>query len=170
MNATDLTVQEARAQLASAEERQAQDRRDATIEELKMVRAQLAKARGAYQVLAGRVKEEREFKARMKGHIEQLDEAIRQNWSQRPAVAEHLPDDPDVVAWNKERQRFARQREKLNRELQAAPETRVVDLVYYNDPAVGIIPNLERAEANLLTALDPHAKDWMKGGIYGVTP
>jgi hypothetical protein len=170
MSVTNLTVQEAFAHLAAAQERQEQDRRDGMIEELKMVRAQLVKARQSYQILAGRVKEEREYRARMKGAIEQMDEAIRQNWSQRPAVAEHLSEDPDVVAWNKERQRFVRQREKLNAQLQAAPETRVVDLVYFNDPAVGIIPNLERAEQNLLTALDPHAKDYLKGGIYGVTP
>jgi hypothetical protein len=165
---TDQDVVIARAALHQAEAAARDEQRKELLAKLAAVRAEKAKAYLDYQRLAGQIKQEREGRASMQGQIERVRDMIGQAWADRPTVADFLPDDPEVVAWRRQYESLERERDKLIARVNAAHETPALELVRYNDPAVGLIPRLEHAEANLLAALDPHARKWTEGGVYPV--
>jgi hypothetical protein len=170
MTSAEAAVVEARHALERAQQEQKNEQRKELLARLAAVRAEKTRAQAEYQRIAGQIKTEREWRAQRQAEIERVRDMIGQSWAQRPKVADFLPDDPEVTQWRRQYARLEAERDKLIARVNAAHETSVLELVRYNDQAAGIIPQLERSEANLLAALDPNARKWMEGGVYPVNP
>jgi hypothetical protein len=122
--------------------------------ELQKVRADLKEARATYLRLTGQIKQQSEARAQIQVEINRLIDAISQSWTGRPRVADILPDDPEVVAWRARHQSLERERDRLIERRNAIPQISIVEVVRLNDPVMGVIPQLERSEANLVAQLD----------------
>jgi chromosome segregation ATPase len=150
---TEYRVAEAQVQLASALEAQRRHRRGELVQQLADARKQLREANATYKRLALQVKTEREQRAFIQSKLDQIFAAIDDSWSQRPAVATYLPNDPDVVAWQQQYSALKAERDKLIAERNAILPSDVMAAVRYEGPT-GIVARLQHLEASLLEQVE----------------
>jgi hypothetical protein len=169
MTSADQAVLTAREALSRAEAEQKKQQRAELLKRLEGVRKDLRAARARYLELEHAIRTARENVAKVREELKRTIERVSQSVDAQPAVADVLPGDPEVAQWRRRHDALEAERDRIIARLHALPDpdTYVVEMVRLSDPAVGILPNLERSEANLLRQLDPRPDEW-KGGLYRV--
>jgi hypothetical protein len=171
MTNADHAVITARAALQSAEEQQHEERQKELLRELEKVRAEKQVATARHNELAAAIKQSREQVGQLRSELKRAIEHVNEGIDRRPRVADYLPNDPEVLAWRRQQEALEQTRDRISARLREAgePERHIVELVRYNDPVMGILPQLERAEQNLMRQLDPEEhKRFLAGGVYHV--
>jgi hypothetical protein len=171
---TTTTARE-RLELAQQELDQAQEvadneRRHQLVTQLGEVRAELRQARARHQELMARSHKEREARDNAQAKVAQVLEQLAESERTRPAVADYLPEDVEVVAWREihealeaKRGRLIAQRDKL-----PDPDLALIEANRYAGP-FGMIATLEFAESNILRQLEGQGGVIrIEGGVYGV--
>ncbi len=104
---------------------------------------------------------------RAQAKVEELSYYISEAIAQKPAVADFLPDDPEVTGWRARYAKLCARREEAiqKREAAQAAMPSLGEAAKY-EGNFGVIANLERAQNNLLRRLrgEPLGGGW-EGGI-----
>jgi hypothetical protein len=148
------------------------EQRAKIVEELAMVREKLRLGKARYLTIATEIKELRLAKDNLRGRIRNAEERIGTHSNQRPRCWEWLPDDPDVVEYERVHAALEAEREALCAELRGInSEQNTFEACQYEGPT-GILVTLALAEGNLLAALERDADQrrgpWERGEINAV--
>lgn len=166
-------IETLRAELERAEQEEAEELQRQRIAKLAEARAELRRARARYQELNVSIKADRAARAEVQGRTNHVAVRLNEHLRQRPAVADYLPEDPEVVAWRKERTELQQERERLIAERDALPDPEASEYFKeacsYEGP-FGIIATLEFTVQNLLHQLEGRSGIIrIEGGISGVS-
>lgn len=165
INAARIGVNEAEDQLKAAREVLAQAERDETTRKLAEVRATLIDQQKQLIEMTKELQRSRGTAKRFQADVDRLTNAISQLTLERPAVADALPDDPEVKAWQKKYDRLQRQRDEAIAHRAEVGQTSADTL-----QAVRLensINQLKYAEQNLLRKLSGEGLGW-KGALNRV--
>jgi hypothetical protein len=140
------------------------------VNELAKVRAELRQARSTHAGLVSRIHPARERWQNQQRRINSALEAIADSEHARPACADWLPDDPEVVAWKKNHaalkikcDRLIQQRDKMEDANDITSEANKYE------GFTGIIAQLTFAEANIVRMLEGRpGMVRFEGGVSGV--
>jgi hypothetical protein len=163
-----LTIEQARAQLIAAEEQAAEERRRQLLGQLDQARKDLRRMRSRHQALATRIQQQRSERHEGLRQLRILDQQLADSWSARPRVADYLPDDEDVIAWEEQHHAIEEKRAALLAALPNPDQGADFDEACSYEGATGKIATLEFTVENLLRQLDGQGRHELKGGIYGV--
>jgi hypothetical protein len=175
---TDVVVSEAQAELQRAQQeldraQQQADRarRTQLVAELAEVRAKLRKARTEHDALVARIHPARERLNNQNGRIMTAMEQIADSEKERPACADYLPDDPEVVAWRKQHAALKVRADNLILERNRMPDPNDItsEANRYEGPA-GLIVVLMYTEQNLMRMLEGRSgMVRLEGGVFPVS-
>ncbi len=154
-----VSVDQARAVLTRAEAEQTTQQRAELIQKLSTVRAEHRQAQARYEELATSIKTRRKERAEWQQKINQVVTRIQESWHVRPEVAEYLPDDPEVMEWQRKHTILEQERATLiqNRDQIPDPEGDVKEAGAF-EGVHGSLAQLEFTERNILAQLDPKLK------------
>jgi DNA repair exonuclease SbcCD ATPase subunit len=174
---TDVVVSDAQAELARAQQEldRAQQQADRArhiqlTAELARVRSELRQAREDHDALAARIHPARERLNNQNGRIHTAMEQIAGSEKARPACADWLPDDPEVVAWTKQHAALKVKADRLILERNKMPDPNDItsEANRYEGPA-GLIVVLMYTEQNLMRMLEGCSGIVrLEGGVFGV--
>jgi hypothetical protein len=138
--------------------------------QLARVRGEIRKAHSDYERLRREIKSGEIQVAVQQSHVEGLTNRISDHMQARPACAEFLPDDPEVVAWQIKYNDLIQRREQAiarRNVLQAEIPNKLAAARYEGN--FGVIAILQRTENNLVRRLrnEPIGQGW-QGGVYRV--
>jgi len=165
-------LEASKAEVARLEAEAAAEERQRLIGELASVREQHRAGLEHYRKLAAQIKAERAARASTWAKVANVNEAIREWMNKRPAVADFLPDDPEVKNWSRRHAEL----EQLRAEALAAhnelpdPERNIIEAASY-EGFTSKIAALEFSESNVLRRLEGggSGKSFaFKSGVYGV--
>jgi hypothetical protein len=161
-------VEEARAQLARAEEAVNAERRTELIGKLAAVRAEIREGRARYGKLRLKIHAQRQDRGNAQEKINSVLRELADSEAARPAVADFLPEDPDVVRWRKHHEALQAKRIRLIGQRDALPDPDsngdVTEAAAYEGPQ-GKIAALEFSEANILRMLGPGRPEAIVTGV-----
>lgn len=154
----DVAVHEAA--LAALRIQQKRDERASLKEQLADTRQKLRLARAEHSRLAAQIIAQQD--ARLDAHKKILDllEKIGDHSHSRPACADFLPFDPEVVAWEQHHAKLVAARERVTAEMPAEPDRRRASLLQ-ND-----IVQLQFAEGHCIEKLRGGLGKIPSGGIF----
>ena len=166
--AIDYKVTQAQAVLASAVKEQHEARHGELVRQLGNVRAQLRMAHRHYQTLTAKIKSDHAERAQIQNKLDMTLFALANNTQKRPAVASYLPDDLEVVTWQRERTQLEVDRDVLIAQRNAINMgSDIVEAAAFEGPN-GTIARLDYIESNLLAQLTgTHATGWT-GGVSAI--
>ena len=167
MTSTELAVIQAKAALDRATDAQRKEQRASWAKQLTDNRAQLRSARHTYIQLSQQIKAEDELRRQIQNRLNHVLVVLDEHWRQRPAVADFLTTDPEVVKWTGDHALLEGERNKLIEQRDQVPRTNKLEAIEYEGPN-GRIAMLERVEANLIDALNGSIGKLVEGGIFPV--
>lgn len=170
----ETAIAEAELVLARAKAVQAEQRRNELTENLRLVREELRVKQPELARLKVVVLNQQAAEDNLRRKILNRQDTVSSLHADRPAVADVLPDDPDVVRWCAALEAREEEVRALQAELSAMP-----NLLQLRTEGVVLtqrVQVLEHAHVNLLNALNalpPAQKVWggraVAGGIFGVS-
>jgi uncharacterized protein YhaN len=150
-----MNVHEAETQLRQAKAEEAAKAQNALKKELAETRAALRTARSDYMSLAKRIRAGEASVARLQAMVDEITGELTLSMSERPEVADALPEDEDVVAWKSQHDRLLARRQELidkrNRVTASMPPR--LEAAKY-EGQFGKISALERSCTNLLRRIN----------------
>ncbi|MGP8270968.1 MAG: hypothetical protein ACLQLH_12925 [Terracidiphilus sp.] len=166
-----LELQRAQGILARHAQEQADARRSKLLDQLRAVRAELRTARPAFAVIAAKVMGLRADGENLSRAISTRQERISELHASKPACADYLPSDPDVVEWRAALAATEVEIEHLRSVAESLPN--LYQLQLQGVELQQRISSLEYGETNLLNALSGvSGKAWggklAIGGVSGV--
>lgn len=161
----------AKQDVAVLEKAAEEERRSGIITQLVELRSQRAQAIDTHAELQGSIQPQRDALWSAQRKVTAALEQIRESEKARPACADYLPDDPEVVRWRKAHTALQRKLDQLitARDALPDPDKTATEANQYRGP-YGIIAQLEYAEQNLLHALEGGApRVRFVGSVTGVS-
>lgn len=158
-----LSIAEARAALSQAEAAQAKERRTALAADLAAVRSELRTARKTFDKLSKEVMEGQANLDNVRGNIIAVSDALSRLQTVKPACADLLPDDEEVVEWRTHCATLETRLEQLRAKRLALPNTEALRIDGVN--LRQRIQQLEFAENNLLNELSGTLAQNRVGGV-----
>jgi hypothetical protein len=170
MNDHRLQVMQAESALQAAKAAVRADEQCTGKQALADVRNQLRQAHATYNRLRRAIRNGQAGVQRAQAEVELASAYISENLQLRPAVAEFLPDDPEVRAWQQQHNELLAQRDRAIARHDAMQATipNIAEAARY-EGNFGVIAELERAQNNLVRKLrgEPIGAGW-QGGVYRV--
>jgi hypothetical protein len=128
-----------------------EEHRAQLVEQLRQVREELRTTRARHQQLTARIHIEREDIWNKQAQITHALDLLGDSHRARPAAADYLPDDVEVVVWRKAHDDLQAKYDQLVRERSKLPDPEQTIIQSNNDAM--LIQRLAFSEANLLRAL-----------------
>lgn len=163
INQAKIEVNEAETRLKQARDLLAQAEHDQTKRKLAEIRSTLAQQEQQLQQMTVDIGNARGEHTRLQADVDRITNAISQLTVERPSVADALPDDPEVKAWQRHYDHLQNLRDKAiarRNEAQALVAADPLEAVRLDNS----IRQLRYAEANLLRKLNGEQPGWV-GGI-----
>jgi predicted nucleic acid-binding Zn-ribbon protein len=154
----------ARTQLTEAEAVAAKERRAALVAQLKSTRAELRTHQRTLEKLKRQIFKGQADLDNCRREIGVVSEALAMFESRKPAVADHLPDDPETVQWRNQCNALESELERLRKKRMALPNLSVL-----RGEGVTLaqrVQALQFSESNILSALDGTLAQSPVGGIF----
>ncbi len=164
MSTQSLTVEQARTALADAEAAQREERRAELTTRLASVRAELRAERESFSKLERQVHNAQVDLNNVRSAILATSDALSRVQAAKPEIADHLPDDPEVVQWTRHCEQYEARLKELQAQRRALPnvERMRFDGVQLRDR----IQQLEFAERDLLNQLNNALASTRVGGVF----
>lgn len=161
---TQSVVEAARVQLAQAEAAQREERRAKLIERLAQVRAELLDKRAELEQLSARVLKAQSDLDNARNSILVRTDDLAELEAARPAVADFLPDDSEVRAWNQKRSALLAELDRLRAARIVLPPLEAMRFDGVN--LAKRVQDLMFAESSILNELDGVIGKWPSGGVF----
>ena len=163
-----LTLTDIQKLLRDAELGLFMEAREADKEKLAKVREALRQAHAEYRKLAAAYKAGQATVGLIQAKVDDLSFLVGESNSRRPAVADLLPDDPEVVEWRRTHDALVTKRaEAIARREAAKAKAPAPGLAAAYEGELGIVARLEQAERNLIRKLNGEDLGW-QGGAFRV--
>jgi chromosome segregation ATPase len=162
INEARIEVNQAETRLKQARDLLAQAEHDQTKRKLAEIRTTLAQQEQQLQQMTVDIGNARGAAKRLQADVDRITNAISQLTLKRPSVADALPDDPQVKAWQRQYDHLQNLRDKAiarRNEAQALVTADPLEAVRLDNS----IRQLRYAEANLLRKLEGTPVGWVGG-------
>lgn len=146
------TIAEAQATLSNAEREILRKQREADRDKLAAIQTQLRSARVEYARLRKAIRAEDTHRARAQAEVSKISERIAEHLADCPEIAEFLPDDVEVVAWQKRQDELTAAYDAAVLRRNSLPRTDRAHAAGFEGDN-GVIAQLQYRERNVLAKL-----------------
>lgn len=160
----NTSVAHARAQLAEAETAQAKERHAQLVAQLALTRKTLRTEQRELEKLKRKIFKGQADLDNCRAEINSYSDALAMIQAQKPAVADHLPSDPDVVEWRNKCERLEDALEILRARRVALPNVELLRIEGVN--LAKHVQELLFAETSILGQLDGSIAQSRVGGVF----